>query len=165
MHDLALEFRRRDHEVTVLTPSDRISADLEIVTEDGLKVVRVRSRKIKGASKVFRATEEMRLSSLTWRRARRFLLAHPADLIVFYSPTIFWGALVKRLKSLWRCAAYLILRDIFPAWAVDAGLLRKGLVYRFFRRKEIQQYEVADRIAVQSPANLSYFNQDFASRR
>jgi glycosyltransferase involved in cell wall biosynthesis len=165
MHDLALEFRRRDHEVTVLTPSDRISADLEIVTEDGLKVVRVRSRKIKGASKVFRATEEMRLSSLTWRRAGRFLLAHPADLIVFYSPTIFWGALVKRLKSLWGCAAYLILRDIFPAWAVDAGLLRKGLVYRFFRRKEIQQYEVADRIAVQSPANLSYFNQDFASRR
>jgi len=165
MHDLAMEFRRRNHEVMVLTPSDRISADLEIATEEGLQVIRVRTRKIKGASNVFRATEELRLSSLAWRRTRRFLLAHPADLIVFYSPTIFWGALVKRLKSLWGCPAYLILRDIFPAWAVDAGVLRKGLVYRFFRRREIQQYEVADHIAVQSPANLGYFSKEFASRR
>jgi len=165
MHDLALEFRRQNHDVAVLTRSDRIATNLEIATEEGLQVIRVRSKKIKGASNVFRAAEEMRLSSLTWRRARRFLLKHPADLIVFYSPTIFWGALVKRLKSLWGCSAYLILRDIFPAWAVDAGVLRKGLVYRFFRRREIQQYEVADRIAVQSPANLSYFSREFASRR
>jgi len=165
MRDLALEFRRQNHAVTVLAPSDRISRNLEIATEEGLQVIRVRSKKIKGASKVFRAAEEMRLSSLTWRRAGRFLLTHPADLIVFYSPTIFWGALVKRLKSLWGCPAYLILRDIFPAWAVDAGVLRKRLIYRFFRRREIQQYEVADRIAVQSPANLSYFSREFASRR
>jgi O26-antigen biosynthesis N-acetyl-L-fucosamine transferase len=165
MHDLAMEFRRRNHEVTVVTPSDSISADVEIATEEGLRVVRVRTGKIKGASKVFRAAEEMRLSNLIWRRAKRFLLANPADLIVFYSPTIFWGALVKRLKSSWGCAAYLILRDIFPAWAVDAGVLRKGLVYRFFRRKEVQQYEVADRIAVQSPANLGYFAREFAARR
>src|SRR5271154_1506134 len=98
MHDLALEFRRQNHDVAVLTPSDRIATNLEIATEEGLQVIRVRSRKIKGASNVFRAAEEMRLSSLTWRRARRFLLKHPADLIVFYSPTIFWSALVKRLK-------------------------------------------------------------------
>jgi glycosyltransferase involved in cell wall biosynthesis len=165
MRDLALEFRRRNHEVTVLTPSDRISTNLEIANEEGLQVVRVRSRKIKGAPNILRAAEEIRLSSLTWRRARRFLLAHPADLIVFYSPTIFWGALVKRLKSLWGCRAYLILRDIFPAWAVDAGVLRKGLIYRFFRRREIQQYDVADCIAVQSPANLTYFCREFAARR
>jgi O26-antigen biosynthesis N-acetyl-L-fucosamine transferase len=165
MHDLAIEFRRRNHEVTILTPCDRISADCEIATEEELRVIRVRTGKIKGASKVFRAAQEMRLSSVTWRRARRVLLTNPADLIVFYSPTIFWGELVRRLKSIWGCSAYLILRDIFPAWAVDAGLLRKGLIYRFFRRKEIQQYEAADRIAVQSPANLSYFTREFGLRR
>jgi glycosyltransferase involved in cell wall biosynthesis len=165
MHDLAMEFQRREHEVVVLTPSDKISADVEIATEEGVRVVRVRTRKIKGASRVFRAVEEIRLSSVIWRRAKRFLRAHPADLIVFYSPTIFWSALVKRLKSVWGCPAYLILRDIFPAWAVDAGALRTGLVYRFFRRREIQQYEVADHIAVQSPANLGYFSREFAARR
>jgi glycosyltransferase involved in cell wall biosynthesis len=96
-----------------------------------------------------------------WSRARSFLLAHPADLIVYYSPTIFFGPLVRRLKSHWGCPAYLILRDIFPQWAVDAGLLRKGLVWGYFRKKEIEQYDAADLIAVESPANLKYFAQTF----
>jgi glycosyltransferase involved in cell wall biosynthesis len=165
MHDLAMEFYGRNCDVMVLTPSDRISTNIEITSEEGLRVIRVKTRKIKGASKILRALEELRLSTLVWRQAKQFLLRNPADFIVFYSPTIFWGALVRRLKSAWGCPSYLILRDIFPAWAVDAGLLRKGLIYHFFRRKEIQQYQVADRIAVQSPANLRYFAQEFASRR
>ncbi len=164
MHDMALEFRRRDHDVVVLTPSERISENVEVAWEDGVQVIRVKTRKIKGALKVFRALEEARLSSVVWRRAKQFLLGNPVDLIVFYSPTIFWGDLVKRLKSLWGCPSYLILRDIFPAWAVDAGLLRKGLIYWFFRRREINQYDAADRIAVQSPANLEYFTTEFPDR-
>lgn len=163
MYDMATELHRQNHDVIVLTPSDRISENVEISSEGGLEVVRVKTRKIKGASKVFRALEEARLSSLVWGRAKQFLLQNSGDLIVYYSPTIFWGALVRRLKSIWKCPAYLILRDIFPAWAVDIGLLNKGLVYYFFRTKEILQYDVADRIAVQSPANLEYFAREFPS--
>jgi glycosyltransferase involved in cell wall biosynthesis len=161
MSDLALEFYRRGHDVTVLTPSDRISNDVEVKAERGIRVVRVRTGRIKGAAKIFRALEEIRLPNLVWRRAGRIICENPADLIVFYSPTIFWGSLVARLKTLWGCPSYLILRDIFPAWAVDAGLLRKGLVYRFFRFKESLQYKAADRIAVQSPGDLGYFGREF----
>jgi glycosyltransferase involved in cell wall biosynthesis len=164
MHDLAMEFHRRNHNVMILTPSSRISRNMEVTWEEGSRVIRVKTRKIKGASKIFRAVEETRLSNLVWRRAKQFLLRNPADLIVFYSPTIFWGALVERLKSVWGCPSYLILRDIFPAWALDAGLLRKGLIYHFFRRKEIQQYKAANRIAVQSQANLHYFAREFATQ-
>jgi glycosyltransferase involved in cell wall biosynthesis len=165
MYDLALELCRREHDVIVLTPSDRISNSVELTNEFGVQVVRVRTRDIKGASRVFRAIEESRLSSVLWRHAGPFLRQHPADLIVFYSPTIFWAPLVRRLKALWQCPAYLILRDIFPKWAVDAGILRKGLIYYFFRRKEKHQYRIADRIAVQSPSNLDYFAREFHSRR
>lgn len=165
MHDMATELHRQNHEVVVLTPSDRISRAVEIELEEGVQVIRVRTGKIKGASRVFRAWGEARLSSSMWGRAKRFLLQNPADVIVFYSPSIFWGALVRRLKSIWKCPAYLILRDIFPGWAVDAGLLNKGPIYHFFRKKEIEQYDVADRIAVQSPANLQYFTREFPSRQ
>ncbi len=161
---MATELHRQNHEVIVLTPSDRVSNNVEVTCESGPQVVRVKTRKIKGAWRIFRALEESRLSNVLWRRAKQFLVQHPADLIVFYSPTIFLAPLVRRLKSIWQCPAYLILRDIFPAWAVDAGLLRKGLIYYFFRKKEILQYEVADRIAVQSPANCEYFAREFPSR-
>jgi len=165
MHDMAMELHRQKHEVIVLTPSDRVSKKIAVSNEFGFQVARVKTRKIKGAWRAFRALKESRLSNVLWRHAGAFLLQHPADLIVFYSPTIFWAPLVRRLKSLWHCPAYLILRDIFPAWAVDAGILRKGLVYYFFRRREILQYEIADRIAVQSPANLEYFAQEFRTQQ
>jgi len=44
------------------------------------------------------------------------------DGIIWYSPTIFLGPAVAWLKRASRCRAYLILRDLFPDWAVDAGV-------------------------------------------
>jgi glycosyltransferase involved in cell wall biosynthesis len=129
--------------------------------EDDLLVARVKAGKIKGANNAVRALNEIQLSTNLWRRAKHFLSENRCDLILFYSPTIFFGPLVRKLKSLWRCPAYLILRDIFPEWAVDAGILRKGFVYRFFRRMETYQYQTADLIAVQSPSNLEYFARAF----
>jgi glycosyltransferase involved in cell wall biosynthesis len=164
IHDLGVEFRRQGHEVTILTPSDAISEGLQVRTEDGLCIARVKSGTIKGTTKLCRAIREMRLSDTLWRRAKSFLLARSVDLIVFYSPTIFFGPLVRRLKSHWGCPAYLILRDIFPQWAVDAGILRKGLVWWYFRRKEVEQYDVADLIGVESPANLQYFSREFPKK-
>jgi glycosyltransferase involved in cell wall biosynthesis len=164
IHDLGVEFLRQGHEVTILTTTHEISQGLEVTAEEGLRIARVKTRRIKGASKPLRGLNEMRISNFVWQTAGRFLSTNPHDLIVFYSPTIFWSALVRRLKSLWRCPAYLILRDIFPEWAVNAGVLRRGLIYRYFRRKEIQQYDIADVVAVQSPGDLKYFGRDFAQQ-
>ena len=58
-----------------------------------------------------------------------------------------------------KCKSYLILRDIFPQWAVDLGLIKSyGLPYYFFKRVERYLYSTADFIGVQTPANLKYFN-------
>ncbi len=161
MHDLSVELLRYASNVTVLTASHEISSTIDFSMEEGVRVIRVRTPRIKGAGHVARAITEMRLSSLVWGRARRYLLNHPAELIIFYSPSIFWGALVHRLKSLWRCQTYLILRDIFPEWAAEAGVLSRGFVYKFFRRQAIKQYDSADVIAVQSPGDLAYFHANF----
>jgi glycosyltransferase involved in cell wall biosynthesis len=162
--DLAVELSRHNHDVTVLTPSEAVLEDLQITREDGVTVIRVRAGKIKGTGKITRALREIQLPSLLWTMAGHYLKNHPCDLIVFYSPTIFFGSLVRKLKALWGCPAYLVLRDIFPQWAVDAGILRKGLVYWYFRFKELQQYKEADVIGVLSPANLKYF-ADLDSRK
>ncbi len=161
MHDLAVEIRRRSDQVVILTPSESARETAEVATEEGITVVRVKNARIKGANKVQRAIREARLSANLWRGAKDFLRRTPCDLILFYSPTIFFGNLVRRLKRLWRCPSYLILRDIFPEWAADAGLIKKGLIYEFFRRAAIKQYRVADVIGVQSPANLAYFARWF----
>jgi glycosyltransferase involved in cell wall biosynthesis len=164
VHELGIGLRRQGHEVTVLTPSDRVSEAMQVTVEEGLRIARVKSGRIKGTARVFRAIRELSLSRSLWRRARQFLLANPADLIIFYSPTIFFAELVRLLKRHWGCPAYLILRDIFPQWAVDAGILRKGLVWRYFRKKEVEQYDVADLIGVESSGNLEYFAREFPKK-
>jgi glycosyltransferase involved in cell wall biosynthesis len=165
VHDLALEFTHKGHCVTILTLSDTIKQRLQVSHEEGLEIVRVKTGKIKGTFKVLRGIREVRLSAVLWNRARKYLLANPADLLIFYSPSIFFGRLVRRLKSLWHCSTYLILRDIFPQWAVDVGILRKGFIWSYFRGKEIEQYDAADVIAVQSHGDLEYFRRTFREKR
>jgi glycosyltransferase involved in cell wall biosynthesis len=57
-----------------------------------------------------------------------------------------------------RARTYLILRDIFPEWAVDLGLVRRGPVYLVFKAIAALQYAVADVIGVQTPSNLAYLS-------
>jgi glycosyltransferase involved in cell wall biosynthesis len=164
IHDLGVEFRCQGDEVVVLTSDAAITSSFQLSYEDGLTVARVRTGQVKGARHFLRAIREETLSLRMWIAARQFLMARPCDLIVFYSPTIFFAALVRRLKRLWCCPAYLVLRDIFPKWAVDAGVLRPGLAYRFLRHRELQNYAVADIIGVQSPGNLDYFRDELPDR-
>ena len=165
IHDLATEFHRLGHDPVVVAPDESISDDTEITRDNGIAVLRVRTGKIKTASRVLRGFNEAILSTLIWEKGKRFFKDNPCDLIVYYSPTIFFGSLVRRLKKLYRCPSYLILRDIFPQWAVDAGVLKKGLAYRYFKLKEFQNYRAADIIGVQSPANLNYFKENDLDRQ
>jgi glycosyltransferase involved in cell wall biosynthesis len=160
IHDLATEFLRLGHEPIVVAPDESILKDTEITIGSGIKVLRVRTGKIKTASRLVRGFNEARLSNIIWEKGRRFFEENPCDLIVYYSPTIFFGSLVMRLKKHFACPSYLILRDIFPQWAVDAGVLSHGMVYKFFKLKERQNYDAADIIGVQSPANLRYFEEN-----
>lgn len=107
-----------------------------------------------------RAFNEINLSRIMWRKGKRYFYDNPCDLIVCYSPSIFFGSLVKKLKKHCSCPSYLIQRDIFPQWAVDVGILRRGAIYNYFKLKERQNYEAADIIGVQSPANLCYFAEN-----
>lgn len=158
IHDLAVELCNQGHDPIIVTPEPALDQPRQISNENGITVVRVRTGQIKGASKPVRAINEIRLPSVLWKSCREFFRKNPCDLIVFYSPSIFFTPLVKKLNRMWKCGAYMILRDIFPQWALDAGVLRKGLIYRFFKMIEKRQYDVANVIGVQSPANLQYFD-------
>jgi glycosyltransferase involved in cell wall biosynthesis len=160
IHDLAVEFLRLGHEPMIAAPDDTIRSEYDMSMESGINVLRIRTGEIKSASRWMRAWREITLSRVMWQKGRDVFLQNPCDLIIYYSPTIFFGGLVKTLKKRFACPSYLVLRDIFPQWAVDAGVLKKGPAYAFFKWKERLNYDAADVIGVQSPANLEYFAAD-----
>jgi glycosyltransferase involved in cell wall biosynthesis len=164
MRDLALELARQGQDVKVAAVDDQLPQRVSVSREDGTNVLRVNTGGIKINSRALRAWRESRLSTVVWRHGQKFFRENPCDLILFYSPTIFFGALVNKLKALWNCPAFLVLQDIFPKWALDAGVLKPGLIYNYFRRKELEQYEAADLITVEAPGNLRYFAEELGHK-
>lgn len=125
---------------------------------DGITICRFSSGEIKNTSKITRAINETLLPYYAWKFAQDYFKQHPQDLIIYYSPTIFWGHLVSRLKKLWHCKSYLILRDFFPQWVIDNGILHPySPITHYFNFFEQLTYRAADRIGIQSPKNLAWF--------
>ncbi|EMY69606.1 glycosyltransferase, group 1 family protein [Leptospira vanthielii serovar Holland str. Waz Holland = ATCC 700522] len=162
MHELALEFLHSGHMVTVVTPDPDQEESYTLKDLDRISVLRFRSGRIKNVPKPIRLINEILLSFRATSALSHWLQTNPHDLIVFYSPTIFWSGLVCYLKRIWKSPSYLILRDFFPQWVIDNGIIGKHSVlaylFRFFERK---LYQSADAIGIQSPANLKWFTKTF----
>jgi glycosyltransferase involved in cell wall biosynthesis len=157
IRDLAQELALQGHEVTVLVPSTELNAPWMLETVGGVQLLRVAASSTKDMGYVRRTINEMLLSVVMWYGIRRSPLRSVRwDAAVWYAPSIFLGPLVGALRRSTKCRSYLVLRDIFPEWAVDMRLLRKGLIYWFFKLVERYQYSVADVIGVQSVSNLNY---------
>ena len=159
--DLAKELSIQGHDVTIISGSSNITGDLDITTEENIKVVRVKSPNLK-TNNFMRLINEITLGRRIWNRTKDSIDYSGFNLVIYYSPTIFWAFLINKLKKNFRLKSYLVLRDIFPKWAADLGLIKKyGLVYLFFKIHEYRLYSSADCIGVQSPKSKSYFEENF----
>jgi glycosyltransferase involved in cell wall biosynthesis len=160
MRDLVREFADQGHEPTVVVPAAGLDRPWKLEHADGITTLRVRTSPTKDVSYVRRAINEMRLPYMLLKAMDESGIRHVRwDGIVWYAPTIFLGPIVRRLRRDSGCRSYLILRDIFPEWAVDMGLMRRGPAYWFFKWVEARQYAVADTIGVQTEANLPYMKR------
>lgn len=158
MHELAVELVSSGHKVTVVVPEPNLHIPYSVSSIDGVTVCRFRSGQIKNIPKIKRAINETLLSWQAWRALQKYFIANPHDLVVYYSPSIFWGALVMRLKYLWGAKSYLILRDFFPQWVIDSGMLSKwSPITGYFKFFEWLSYKAANVIGIQSPKNIEVF--------
>ncbi len=159
LRDLSLELLRQGHKPTVMIPASDINQPWLLEDMNGVQVLRLKAPKTKDIGYVRRTINEFLMPFAMLRNLRQSTLAQERwDGVVWYSPTIFLGPIANALKKSSACRSYLIIRDIFPEWAVDMGLLGRGLPYRFFKAIERYQYSVANVIGVQTPANLPYFD-------
>ncbi len=159
MHELAVELIKQGHEVTVIIPVSHIQQKFRVDHINGYRLVSVASLKTKDLSSIRRTIAEFISPYVVYHRLKSSsIIDEIFDGIIWYSPTIFFGPLICRLKARYCCPAYLVLRDMFPDWAVDLGLIKKGLLHFFFKQVEFQQYKLANCIGIQAPGNFKYFN-------
>lgn len=162
MHELAVKLKEKGNEITVITPGTDLKQNYKKDILDGVSILQFSSGRIKNVSKLKRLINEFILSRRAWKYLKKYFIQNHHDLIIYYSPSIFWGNLVFRLKNLWKVPSYLILRDFFPQWIIDNGMIReKSLIAFFLKYYEKLNYKAADQIGIQSPANIEWFSNKF----
>lgn len=161
--DLMREFRDCGHSVCVVTPCQRSEGkSTSLIDSEGIKVLRVRTLNVqKTKSVVEKGIGQLSIDYLYKRAIKKYFCDMDFDLILYSTPPI---TLLSSIKYVKKCnpnaKTYLMLKDIFPQNAVDIGMLStkgvKGLLYRNFRRKEKELYDISDFIGCMSPANVKY---------
>jgi len=157
MRDLAIELLSQGHKPIVVTTSEDIYKSIINEKIDGINILRIKINKTNNARYFKRGINEIMLPLKVIIGIKKSKIPiNDLNAIIWYSPTIFFGPVVSYLKRVSKCPSYLILRDIFPEWALDLGILKKNLIYYFLKIVANYQYSVANVIGVQTSSNLKY---------
>ncbi len=157
LRDLSVEFARQGHETTLLVADPTIATRFAIGDFHGVTVARLKTPQSKDVNYLRRALAEFVMPFSMIRSFKASPLKNRQfDAIVWYSPTIFLGPIVRWLKKHGTSKSYLILRDIFPQWAADMGVISHGPIFRVLDWIANYQYRSADIIGVQTQGNLGF---------
>lgn len=160
IHQLAAEFEKNGHKSVVITPGNPHQETALIIDfVDGIEYWRFKSGYTREVGNIRRLINEWLLSYRAWSAIADKVVNCKFDLCINYSPTIFFGPLTRKFKRQ-GTFVYLILRDMFPQWIINIGLISERSPAAFFLRYyESLNYRMADCIGVMSHANLEVFNK------
>ena len=155
--DLLREFIRNGHKVYLLSPTEDAEA---VFAEENCTIITVPTGRIEKTSFLRKGINTVLIESRFKAAIQKHLSQVRFDLVLYPTPPITFVGAVEYVKKRDRAKTYLMLKDIFPQNAVDIGILSKsgikGLLYRFFRRKEKKLYQISDYIGCMSQANVDY---------
>lgn len=159
--DLIHEFKKNGHDVYVLCSLDKNDErDTYLCEEDACKVLRVKIGKNKKANIIEKGITTVMLPKLYVSAVKKYFSDVKFDLVVYPTPPVTQVETVEYIKKRDGAKSYLLLKDIFPQNAVDLGMMSKtgikGILYKYFRRKEKRLYAISDTIGCMSEANVNY---------
>lgn len=161
-HDLMRKFRDKGHQVYIVTPCERrLGLETSLVESNGVKILNVKTLNVQKTNIVEKGIGTLLMERQFEAAIKKYLGNVSFDLITYSTPPITFTNVVKYLKNKNPHAiTYLQLKDIFPQNAVDIGMMSKkgvkGLLYKFFRNKEKNLYQISDYIGCMSPANVEF---------
>lgn len=172
--DLMRKFRDERHEVYIVSPRERRTGGSTHLYETGrVHVLAVRTLNLQKTNVIEKGIGQVLVETQFKQAIKKHLANIKVDLILYSTPPITFPKVIEYLKSTNpEAKTYLLLKDIFPQNAVDLGMMSttglKGMLYKFFRKKEKKLYDISDHIGCMSPANVKYLlahNQEIALDR
>jgi glycosyltransferase involved in cell wall biosynthesis len=156
--DLLRKFRDEGHDVNIITPIERrFKKHTHLIKEGNVTILNVKTPNIQKTNVVEKGFGTLILEFLFKKAIKKFFKNEKFDLIMYSTPPITFTRLVRTLKNRNNAKTYLLLKDIFPQNAVDLKMMSSsGILYKYFRKKEIELYEMSDWIGCMSEENKKY---------
>lgn len=157
--DLIRELANKGINIYVVSPRQkRENLPTELSRQDNINILKVKTGNItstksfieKGISTLM--IEDQYLNAIN----DNFKGIH-FDMVMYSTPPITFNKIIRYYKKHHNSKTYLILKDIFPQNAVDIGLMKRdSILYKVFRKKEVNLYKNSDMIGCMSQGNLDY---------
>jgi Glycosyl transferases group 1 len=156
--DLIRYFVMKGHFVTIYSPVERRQHSKNVLYEtSSYKIVRVKIPNIQKANIFEKTISTFLIDYLLLRDIKKYEKNNRYDLILYSTPPVTLTRTIDYLKKKFNARTYLLLKDIFPQNAVDLGFFsERSFIYKYFRKKEIQLYQLSDKIGCMSLANVNY---------
>lgn len=159
--DLLRTFAQHGHNVYVVRAAQRREREkTHLENECGCSMLKVKTLNLTKTNVLEKGIATVMVEPLFIKAIKKYYKDVKFDLVLYATPPVTFAKVVKYVKKRDGAKSYLLLKDIFPQNAVDIGMLRKtglkGVLYRFFRKKEQKLYALSDTIGCMSEANCQY---------
>ncbi len=159
--DLLREFVINGHEIWTISPVEkRKKISTHVVREEHATILRLQTGNIQKTNVFEKGISTVMIEPTFKNAIRKYFSNVKFDLVLYSTPPITLVSSIEYVKERDGAKTYLLLKDIFPQNAVDLGMMSpngaKGIIYRYFRRREKKLYEISDRIGCMSQANVDY---------
>lgn len=155
--DLMRKFRDEGHHMYIVSPTERRHGkSTYLINEKNTTILKVKTLNVQKTNVVEKGIATLLLNGHYVRAIKNNLKGVKFDLVIYSTPPITLTSAIAKLKKKQKAKTYLLLKDIFPQNAIDIGLMKKDLLYKYFRMKEKRLYKISDYIGCMSPANVEY---------
>ena len=130
-----------------------------IVNYKKIKINNVYCKNIKNRNLYLRGIAEFSISKELILGSSKIVKKYQPTNIICYSPPIFFTDYINYLKKNYQCKSFLILRDIFPFWAISTKVIKNYFLSKYLIYKFKSFVEIFDCVGVEAKFNIKYLKQ------
>lgn len=162
--DLLREFEKTNNDIFVVSPVERrTNRKTELIEKGKVHILKLQIGNTQKTNFIEKGISTISIEPRFVRGIKEFFSNVKFDIVIYSTPPITFCRAVEFVKKRDNAKTYLLLKDIFPQNAVDIGIMSKsglkGLLYKYFRKKEKKLYAISDYIGCMSQANIDYVLQ------
>lgn len=147
----------RGHEITIVRSDSSIEESYITKINKNYKLLNIKTGNPFVSNTVKKGLNLVRMAKYFKKGIKYFLYDEHFDLVLYATPPITLSNVIRFCKKKYNAKTFLMLKDIFPQNAVDLNMIKKdSLIYRYFRKQEINYYKMSDYIGCMSKKNIDY---------